>query len=141
MKIDRTSGAGPSAPSRGTRTTAGAGFSVPTGQTSSAAPAAKAAASAALGGIDALLALQSEETLPERRRRMVSRAGRILDTLDQLKLGMLDGRLDREALGRLGVAVREQRAATEDTGLEGLLDQIETRAAVELAKAEAARAA
>jgi hypothetical protein len=35
-------------------------------------------------------------------------------------------------------AVREQRALTDDPGLEGLLDEIETRAAVELAKLEGA---
>ena len=38
-------------------------------------------------------------------------------------------------------AVREERAATEDPKLEGLLDEIETRAEVELAKLEMGRAA
>jgi hypothetical protein len=39
-----------------------------------------------------------------------------------------------EALGR---AVRDQRALTDDPRLEALLDEIETRAEVELAKREA----
>ena len=39
-------------------------------------------------------------------------------------------------------AVREERATTDDPKLEGLLDEIETRAAVEIAKLErASRAA
>ena len=38
-------------------------------------------------------------------------------------------------------AVREQRSLTEDPQLEDLLDQVETRAAVELAKLEGARVA
>jgi hypothetical protein len=33
-------------------------------------------------------------------------------------------------------AVRQERAGTEDAGLEGVLDEIEVRAAVELAKRE-----
>jgi len=41
-------------------------------------------------------------------------------------------------LERLARAIREQRSATEDPALEGLLDEIETRAAVELAKLEGA---
>jgi hypothetical protein len=38
-------------------------------------------------------------------------------------------------------AIREQREGTDDPGLEGLLNEIETRAVVELAKLEMARAA
>ena len=38
-------------------------------------------------------------------------------------------------------AVREQRSLTDDPQLESLLDEIETRAAVELAKFEGARLA
>jgi hypothetical protein len=37
--------------------------------------------------------------------------------------------------------VREQRALTDDPRLEGVLDEIETRAAVELAKLEGVRVA
>jgi hypothetical protein len=37
--------------------------------------------------------------------------------------------------------VRDSRSGTEDPALEGVLDEIETRAAVELAKSEMARAA
>ena len=70
----------------------------------------------------------------ERRRRAVSRAGRILDVLDEVKLSLLDGGVSAEELGRLVSAVREQRENTEDERLEGVLDEIETRAAVELAK-------
>jgi hypothetical protein len=38
-------------------------------------------------------------------------------------------------------AVRQERSATDDPRLEGVLDEIETRAAVELAKREARAAA
>jgi len=107
-----------------------------------AAPAAHVSSVAALGSLDALLALQEAGGPLERRRRAVKRAGRILDVLDEVKLALLDdGAPATSALERLRVAVRESRQSTEDAGLEGVLDEIETRAAVELAKQEVARAA
>ena len=62
------------------------------------------------------------------------RAGRILDVLDEVKLAMLDGGIPPMALERLTRAVREERAGVDDPRLTGLLNEIETRAAVELAK-------
>ena len=73
--------------------------------------------------------------------RAVKRGGRILDVLEKLKLAMLDGLGGAAALDGLVRAVREERAQTGEEGLEGVLDEIETRAAVELAKAEMSRLA
>ena len=87
------------------------------------------------------MAMQEVGTPMERRRRAVNRAGRLLDVLDDLKLGMLEGGATTATLETLARAVREQRSSTDDVGLEGVLDEIETRAAVELAKLEVARAA
>lgn len=91
--------------------------------------------------MSALLALQGVDDPQQRRRKMVGRAGRILDMLDELKLALIDGEASPGTLDRLLTAVREQRAATEDAGLDGVLDQIETRALVELAKQGRSRAA
>jgi hypothetical protein len=77
----------------------------------------------------------------ERRRRAVGRAGRILDVLDDVKVALLDGEVSPDALDRLVVAVREERDDTEDARLEGVLDEIEMRAAVEMAKLEGVRRA
>ena len=96
---------------------------------------------AAVMGVDALLTLQDIGGPLERRRRAVGRAGRLLDILDQVKVALLDGELSTHDLQRLQRALREQRDATDDPRLEGLLDEIETRAAVDLAKLEQARAA
>jgi len=57
-----------------------------------------------------------------------------LDALDALKLSLLGGETTETNLQALQTAVKEARAETEDPALEGLLEQIETRAAVELAK-------
>jgi hypothetical protein len=87
-------------------------------------------------GVEALIALQDVGGPLERRRRAVSRAGRLLDVLDEIKVGLLDGALGGGDLERLGRALREQRAATDDPQLEAVLDEIELRAAVEAAKLE-----
>lgn len=113
------------------------GFSLP-----SAGPAASATRASGMSGVnslDALIALQDIGGPLERRRRAVGRAGRILDVLDDLKLALLDGELSPASLERLARAVREERGATDDPRLEGVLDEIETRAAVELAKLEQVR--
>jgi hypothetical protein len=120
-------------PGKARPTAGGAGFSIP-------APAATSGPAPASGvgvmGLDALLALQDVGGPLERRRRAVSRAGRLLDVLDDMKAGLLEGTLAAGDMERLQRAIRDQREATEDPGLEGVLDEIETRAAVELAKLE-----
>lgn len=93
---------------------------------------------ARVSSLETLIALQEVGGPLERRRRAVGRASQILDALEDLKVDLLEGGLTPGALTALTRAVREQRAATEDPRLEGLLDEIETRAAVELAKLERA---
>jgi hypothetical protein len=87
-----------------------------------------------VSSIDALLALQEVGGPAERRKKAVRRASVILDVLDDLKIGVLEGAIQPHTLGRLIEAVRQERARTGDPKLEGVLDEIETRAAVELAK-------
>ena len=89
-------------------------------------------------GVGALIALQEVGSPLERRRRSVRRAGTLLDELEGLKIALLGGAFGRVDLDRLTRTVREHRDATEDAKLELLLDEIETRALVELAKLERA---
>jgi len=102
------------------------------------------AASAGVGqvsSLEALIALQEVDGPVERKRRAMGRAGKLLDALDGLKLDLLEGNLSPRSMEALTRAVREQRSLTDDPRLEGLLDEIETRATVELAKLEVARVA
>ena len=108
-------------------------------------PAASGPAGVSAGGavsrissVDALIALQEVGGPLERRRRATGRASRILDALDTLKLELLEGGLTPSVVEALMRAVRDQRALTDDPRLEDVLDEIETRAAVELAKLEGA---
>jgi hypothetical protein len=142
MKVNGSGGVRSTAAGSGARSTAASGFSVAqAGPAAETARTARAAAAGAVGSVDALLALQEAEGPMERRRRAVRRAGRVLDVLDEVKLAMLGGQSSGPALERLARAVREARDGTGDEKLEGVLDEVETRAAVELAKAEMARVA
>lgn len=126
----------PQFPDRSAARPAADGFA-PAREADAGAPAARAASAGAIGSLEALLALQEALSPQERRRRAVRRGGRILDALDELRLAALDPEgLDGPALTRLTAALKEMREGSEEPELEALLDQIETRAAVELAKRE-----
>jgi hypothetical protein len=141
MKISGSKSATPAGAARGAKgASGGSGFSLDLGGgVSETGGAARAAGVGALSSMGALLALQSVEDPLQRRRRAVSRAGRILDALDELKLTLLDGAATPARLQSLMAAVREERVNDDDPRLQGLLNEIETRAAVELAKLGAAR--
>jgi hypothetical protein len=142
MKVGGSNGVTSNGGAGRARPAAGGGFSLPgVGQAGAAAPAARAQGLSGVASLDALLALQEAGGPLERRRRAVGRAGRILDVLDDLKLAVLDGEVTGGDLDRLLRAVRDQRQATDDPRLEGVLDEIEMRAAVELAKLQRAKIA
>ncbi|MCA1952699.1 MAG: flagellar assembly protein FliX [Hyphomicrobiales bacterium] len=86
-----------------------------------------------LGGLEALIAIQSEDTTRERRRRSARRGQGMLDILDELKLALLAGRVPPELQARLGAALRDA-IPSGDPRLDGIVDAIELRAEVELAK-------
>lgn len=140
MKVTGPSGSAPASGSRPPR--AAASFSMP--QTAGAAPAqAPAATSSAssVSNVSALMALQGVDSATERRRRAVRRGGGLLDRLEELKLALLSGEAGEGALERLARDLREERPVDPDPALTGLLDQIDLRAAVELAKAGVRRSA
>lgn len=142
MKVNGTGGVGQAGAPRGARSSGGEGFQLPAmGETAGPSQSAGVSTANAVMGVEALITLQDVGGPLERRRRAVGRAGRILDVLDEVKIALLEGQLTGETLKRLQRAVREQRSTTEDPRLEELLNEIETRAAVEIAKLEPARAA
>jgi hypothetical protein len=128
-----------SATARTPKRAAGGGFALDQSEDAfGAAETSVALGVSALGSIDALIALQEIDGPLGRRKRAIGRAGRLLDELEDLKLALLDGEIGEGGLRRLGAIVREERDATSDPRLEALLDQIEARAAVEIAKLETA---
>lgn len=135
MKVVGPNGVSTPASTRSTRSASG--FSL--GQAPAAASPSAATASAATGGVSdvsALMALQGIEGPLEKRRRAIRRGGGLLDRLEELKLALLTGDADETSLDQLARTLREERNDDGDEGLSALLDQIDLRASVELAKAE-----
>ena len=142
MKIEGPSGPSQSSAARGAGRTASGGFSLSgTGEAAETAEAQRMAGLEGVMTVSALLALQGVEDPLHRRKRALGRASRLLDILDDLKVAMLEGRASASTLDDLAHAVREQRENTDDPRLNDVLNQIETRAAVELAKLGTVRAA
>ena len=135
MKVVGPNGVSTPASTRTTRSASG--FSL--GQAPAAASPSAATASAATGGVSdvsALMALQGIEGPLEKRRRAIRRGGGLLDRLEELKLALLTGDADETSLDQLARTLREERTDDGDEELSALLDQIDLRASVELAKAE-----
>lgn len=90
----------------------------------------------AVGGIAALLVTQSVGDSSEReaRRRLVKYGEDLLDQLEELRHGLLLGAIPKEKLISMAQMVRSRRDSSSDPRLAGLLDEIELRVEVELAK-------
>jgi hypothetical protein len=86
------------------------------------------------GGIDALIALQGVDDPLERRRQGVKRGRLALDALDELKIGLLGGTLTPATLNKLRSAAAFLKDGSGEVGLDGVLDEIELRVEVEIAK-------
>jgi hypothetical protein len=142
MKITRASGVGGPSATTSARGVQGGEFRVSTtGVAQGPQSIARATSLAGVSSVDALLALQDVGGPLERRRRSVARAGRMLDALEAVKISLLDGEAPSAALADLVGAVSEARMGSDDPKLEGILNEIETRAAVELAKLQTRAAA
>ena len=141
MKVNGSSGAGGAAgPAKSRASVNGGTFSLPSsGAAAGASPVTAAGSVAGIMNLDSLLALQSAGGPLERKQRAMRRAGKLLDVLDEMKLGLLSDAPGEGNLDRLQAAIRDQRESTDDPGLEAVLNEIETRAAVELAKLEMSR--
>lgn len=91
--------------------------------------------SSSISSVDALLAAQSVDAADDQGRRKAQKRGEdILDRLDELRHGLLTGTLTMTQVQSLAAMVRTQRATVADPRLVQILDEIELRAEVELAK-------
>ncbi|SMQ66515.1 Class II flagellar assembly regulator [Devosia lucknowensis] len=132
MRIDatnRTSGvAGRSATGK-----AGSGPAfVPAGETS-AARVNTSAPVAPTAGLDAILALQAVGDFTESRRKSVKRGRGLLDLLEAMKADLLVGKVSAERLDTMVLQLGQLRERVEP-GLDAVIDDIELRVRVELAK-------
>ncbi len=98
------------------------------------AGSAQASATGGIGSLGALLAVQEVPDASEERRRARERGTALLDQLEQIRIALLSGRLPRTVLEQLSAMVAARRGQVSDPQLSAILDEIELRAAVELAK-------
>lgn len=88
-----------------------------------------------INSVDALLAAQSVDAVgDEGKRKAVKRGEDILDRLDELRHALLAGTLSMSQIQSLAGLVRARRDAVADPQLRELLNEIELRAEVEIAK-------
>lgn len=133
MRIDTTqrtnsvSGTGPSGRSQGSAVFNPAGVDTP-------ARAAATAPSMPAASLDALLALQGvDDPLQERRKKKLQLGRTLLDTLESVKADLLTGHIGPERLDQMMTMLAQARDRSEPD-LDHLLDDIELRVRVELAK-------
>ena len=113
---------------------AGAGDQSFAGALDGEAAAAPTTAPASLGSVEGIFALQEVSDALTGRRRAVARGASLLDHLEELRLGLLNGIIPRERLRDLVRLLRENMPAVDDPKLAEVLADIELRVAVELAK-------
>ncbi|KRA45558.1 hypothetical protein ASD80_04280 [Devosia sp. Root635] len=132
MRIDttnRTTGVGRG--SAAGRSGAGGDF-VPVGGNAPARVAGNAPMQAA-AGIDAILALQAVGEPLSGKKKAVRRGASLLDLLDDIKADLLIGRISGERLDDMVAKLAEARERSLP-GLDAVLDDIDLRVRVELAK-------
>ena len=105
---------------------------VPAGGNAPARVAGNVPAHAA-AGIDAILALQAVDGPLTGRKKALRRGASLLDMLDEIKTDLLIGRVSSDSLDRMTAMLSEMRERSLP-GLDSLLDDIELRVRVELAK-------
>jgi hypothetical protein len=98
------------------------------------AASSAAGATGALDMLDGVLSLQEVGDRGGERRRARVRGEQVLQRLEQIRLGLLAGRIPTHQLNELVRALRESRSEFTEPRLVEILDEIELRAAVELAK-------
>ncbi len=89
-----------------------------------------------INSVDAILAVQGVDDQTQQRARRLSAqyGGDVLDQLEELRRDLLLGAIEKEKLGSLAQRMRAHRRQTDDPRLNEIIDEIELRAEVEIAK-------
>lgn len=94
------------------------------------------AGTTAVRSVDSVLTAQEVGDQSGGKRRARERAEAMLDRLEDIRDGLLTGAIPMDRLQDLAATVRRQRDAIDDPRIVEILDEIELRARVELAKFE-----
>jgi hypothetical protein len=132
MKIESGRPVGASNAAKSAGKTAAPGFTVASegpAKTSATAP------TSAVTALDSILALQTDEPPAQRRARQAKRGRDALDALEKLERGLVMGHAPGGLKAQLE-SLTHGRESTGEPGLDAVLDEIDIRLAVELAKLE-----
>lgn len=104
--------------------------------TSAAKETAGAAATQAISKVDALLSVQSVGTATDgkAKRRMRDRGDKILRQMDHMRLAILTGNLTIGQVIDIADVVASHRENIDDPEMTAVLDEIDLRAQIEIAK-------
>lgn len=97
---------------------------------------------AAMGGASAVLSVGSILSVQETpdaleettKHKLIGFGNQVLDELENLRLGILGGSVSKERLTSLARTLREKRDSDDNPRLNAVIDEIELRAEVEIAK-------
>lgn len=136
MKIQAPGSVRASAPRRTTKSDGSGGASFASHiRSESAASGTPVSGAAHIGSVEALLAVQENAPVSgDGRSADIKHAEDLLDRLDAIRAGILTGRLSRSSLEDIVRSLESRRRSAGDPRLSGLIDEIELRAKVELAK-------
>lgn len=89
-----------------------------------------------VSSLDAIFVTQMVDGVEERERRkkLVKRGKNLLDKLEDIRAALLVGYIAKDKLIEISRLVKEQKTLCEDQYLLGIIEEIELRVEVELAK-------
>jgi hypothetical protein len=133
MKVDANRSVGTTGVRKDSKSGAASGFADNLRVDTATAPAAVSGA-AMVSGLDGLFALQEVSDSTAQDRKALVRGDEILDRLEDLRRGLLLGRIGQDKLAQLARLASESAAQANDPKLRELLQEIDLRAQVEMAK-------
>jgi len=131
MKVDGTGKVGSVAPGKRKKTSDGEGDF---GSFMEEDDAASVSETSSVATVNPFLALQEVAEEPDDLAKEKKQGYQMLDKLDELKLGILSGGISPSMLAQLKQSIINERAYVSDPRLNDIINAIEVRAKVELAK-------
>ena len=118
------------------RTATGEAKSFSAEGTSETQKAAALTGTGPIAAVDTILALQGIDDGADQMAQSVGHGEQLLTLLDEVRDGLLAGGIPRLTLSRLALTISKRRGSFADAKLQTILDEIDLRARVELAKLE-----
>ena len=136
MRVTGTGRVGSTQKSKSSNATSksGSSFAIPE-KTQETSSATGVAANSPIASVEAIVALQGVDSDSKKNTRQIVEIGEeMLDRLDQIRHGLLMGEIPVSGLLQLKKTLANFESSSDDPKLSEIIEEIEVRAAVELAK-------